>query len=238
MKNDGRRPEQGEGKDPSPSEGIAKILLSTAYLPPVQYMSKLLLAGEILLEDDENYLKQTYRNRCYIAAPNGPQPLTVPVERGSFHKVHIRDVRIDHSVPWETLHLRALNAAYRSSPFYEYYIDDLLAVYDAKPVFLFDLNLRLLETLREAIGITCHITTTGKYMRPAPGEDFPDFRESIHPKKKQPDPFFRPVAYHQVFDDRFGFLEGLSTVDLLFNEGPDSLQILRDTLFTGPGVRT
>ncbi len=217
---------------------VKKILLSTAYLPPVQYMSKLLLTGEVMLEDDENYLKQTYRNRCHIAGPNGLQPLTVPVEKGSFHKVHIRDVKIDHSMPWETLHLRALNAAYRSSPFYEFYIDDLTAIYKKKPVFLFDLNLWLLESLKEALDIDCRIRTTGKYVRPAPGEDIVDYRESIHPKKKRPDPLYHPVVYHQVFEDRFGFLEGLSTVDLLFNEGPDALQVLQRSLLPEDPVRT
>ena len=226
----------------SPAESarlpVKKILLSTAYLPPLQYMSKLILPGEVLIENDENYLKQTYRNRCYIAGPNGPQPLTVPVEKGSFHKVHIRDVRVDYSMPWDTLHLRALGAAYRSSPFFEYYIDDLTAIYKKKPVFLFDLNLWLMETLREALGIDCRIRTTGKYFRPSPGEDIADYRESIHPKKERPDPFYHPVVYHQVFEDRFGFLEGLSTVDLLFNEGPGALQVLKRSLLPDDPVRT
>ena len=226
----------------SPAESAGqparKILLSTAYLPPVQYMSKLLLPGEVLIENDENYLKQTFRNRCYIAGPNGPQPLTVPVEKGSFHKVHIRDVRVDYSTPWETLHLRALSAAYRSSPFYEYYIDELTAIYKKKPVFLFDLNLWLLESLKEALGIDRRIRTTGKYIRPLQGEDLLDYRESIHPKKERPDPFYHPVVYHQVFEDRFGFLEGLSTVDLLFNEGPEALYVLQRSLPGEGPVRT
>ena len=143
------------------------ILLSTAYLPSIRYMSKLLLTGEVLLEDDENYIKQTYRNRCYIAGPNGRQALTVPVGKGSFHKIHIRDLEVDHSMPWDTLHLRALNAAYRSSPFYEYYIDDLEKIYRRKPRFLLDLNLQLQEMIKEAAGIDCDIRYTGSYYRPS-----------------------------------------------------------------------
>jgi hypothetical protein len=203
------------------------ILLSTAYLPPVQYMTKLLLPGTILLENDENYLKQTYRNRCYIAGPNGPQSLTVPVKKGSFHKIHIREVKVDWSVPWDTLHLRAFSAAYRSSPFYEYYIDDLMKIYRKKPVFLLDLNRLLLEWVMEHTGISARLSYTEKYFTPAADKEVLDYRERIHPKKKEPDALFHPVRYHQVFDDRFGFLENLSIADLLFNEGPDSIGILR-----------
>jgi len=211
-------------------EGKRIILLSSAYLPPVQYVSKLLLTGEVLLENDENYLKQTYRNRCHIAGPNGPQTLTVPVEKGSFHKVHIRDVRVDYSVPWETLHLRALSAAYRSSPFYEYYIDALIRVYRQKPLFLFDLNLELLKVVLQETGIKCRITLTEKYYADTSEPHISDYRERIHPKKERPDPLYHPVVYHQVFADRYGFLGGMSIVDLLFNEGPDTLPILQRTL--------
>jgi hypothetical protein len=206
------------------------ILLSTAYLPSIQYISKLLLPGTVLLENDENYLKQTYRNRCYIAGPNGMQSLSVPVEKGSFHKVHIRDIRIDWSVPWDTLHLRTFNTAYRSSPFYEYYIDDLKEVYRQKPRFLFDLNLLLLRLLMETLGIDREISTTGNYYSAAPEDHVLDYRESIHPKKKPPDALYHPVVYHQVFDDRYGFVENLSTIDLLFNEGPDSVMVLRRSI--------
>jgi len=209
------------------------ILLSTAYLPSIRYMSKLLLTGEVLLENDENYIKQTYRNRCYITGPNGPQLLTVPVEKGSFHKVHIRDVKVDYSVPWETLHLRALRAAYQSSPFYEYYIDELKKIYRKKPLFLFDLNRALLEVVLQETGITCRITLTGKYFKKTASPRVLDYRESIHPKKERPDPLYHPVEYHQVFSDRYGFTGEMSIVDLLFNEGPDTLHILRRTLSAG-----
>ncbi len=214
------------------------ILLSTAYLPSIQYMSKLLLPGTVLLENDENYIKQTYRNRCYIAGPNGVQSLSIPVEKASFHKVHIRDVKIDWSVPWNALHLRALSAAYRSSPFYEYYIDDLKKIYQQKPLFLFDMNLRLLEQLTELLGIDCNISFTGTYYSPAPQDHLLDYRESIRPKKKKPDALYHPVEYHQVFDDRFGFLKDLSIADLLFNEGPDSRVLLRRCLPPSGSVRT
>ncbi len=212
-----------------PSFSGKKILLSTAYLPPLRYMSKLLLTGEVWLEGDENYTKQTFRNRCLIAGPNGPQALSIPVEKGSFHKVHIRDVRIDRSSPWEKLHLRALNAAYRSSPFYEYYIDDLMEVLERRPVFLFDLNLMLLERLLELTGISCTLHVTRKFT-PPDTEGVLDLRERILPKRQEEDPFFRHPVYHQVFEEKSGFLPGMSIVDLLFNEGPDTGKILKESI--------
>ncbi len=203
-----------------------RVLLSAAYLPPLQYMSKALINGEIWIEDDENYIKQTYRNRCIIAGPNGKEILTVPVERGSFHKVHIRDVRIDYDVPWQRLHLRALHTAYRSSPFYEYYIEELETIFRKKTRYLLDLDVMLLESLLQTIGIECRIRFTEKYVHEENETSYLDYRERIHPKKNREDPLFRHPVYHQVFDDRHGFLEGLSIIDLLFNEGPDTAQIL------------
>ncbi len=205
------------------------ILLSTAYLPPVQYFTKFLL-GKVLVEDDENYIKQTWRNRCLITGPNGPQILVVPVKRGSFHKVHIRDVEVDYELPWVSNHLRTFNTAYKHSPFYEYYIDDLAAILRERPRFLLELNRRLTVTLLDLLQVPASLSCTGKYFRPGTGKNVLDYRESIHPKKRIRDPFFRPVTYHQVFDDRYDFQPNLSVVDLLFNEGPESLAILRRSL--------
>src|SRR5512133_2136255 len=100
-----------------------KILLSTAYLPPVDYIGLITGADEVTIEKEENYIKQTYRNRCYILSPAGPQLLSVPVYEGSRHKILIRDVRIDYSKRWQHVHLRAIVSSYTSSPFFDFYFD-------------------------------------------------------------------------------------------------------------------
>ena len=205
------------------------ILLSTSYLPPIQYISKFLL-GKVLIENDENYSKQTWRNRCVITGPNGIQALVVPVKRGSFHKIHIKDVEVDYDLPWVRNHLRTFHTAYKHSPFYEYYIEDLEQVYRKKIRFLLGLNSTLLEILLKLPDLPAIISYTGKYYRPGSEENMLDYRESIHPKKRMVDPFFQPVPYHQVFEDRYEFQPNLSIIDLLFNEGPDSLSIIRQTL--------
>ena len=204
------------------------ILLSTAYLPPVQYLSKF-LSGNVFIENDENYIKQTYRNRCIIAGPNGLQTLVVPVKRGSFHKTHIRDIEIEQDLPWINNHLTTLKTAYQHSPFYEYYIDYFRPAFTKKTHFLLDLNTHLLKIILQLTGLSARFSFTGKYYNTMTKEEIWDYRETIHPKKIFDDPLFEPVPYHQVFDDRYPFQPNLSIIDLLFNEGSESLSILRRT---------
>ncbi|NOY36749.1 MAG: WbqC family protein [Chlorobi bacterium] len=198
------------------------IVLSTAYLPPIQYISKFIPDGKVLIEDDENYTKQTYRNRCLIAGPNGIQSLIVPVEKGSFHKTHIRDIRVDYQTRWVDMHKRAFDAAYSSSPFYEYYIDELTRVIENKPGFLLDLNTGLLELLLKLLSIDRPFSFTEKYIAHGDEKGFRDYRDRIHPKKSVADPLFSAIPYDQVFSEKYGFLPNLSVVDLLFNTGPDA----------------
>src|ERR1035437_8126277 len=97
-----------------------KILISTAYLPPTEYFSVISKADEILLEKEENYQKQTFRNRSYILSASGPLSLSIPVFQGSLHKTQIKDIKIDYSKRWQQVHLRAMTAAYSSSPYFEF----------------------------------------------------------------------------------------------------------------------
>ena len=126
-----------------------KILVSTAYLPPVEYFSLIHNADEVLIEREENYLKQTYRNRCYILSAHGPQVLSVPVYLGSFHKTPVKDIRIDYSKRWQQVHLRAMTASYRSSPFFEFYFEEIEKIISKNHEFLIDLNTELTEVILE-----------------------------------------------------------------------------------------
>jgi hypothetical protein len=196
------------------------MILSTAYLPNIQYFSKL-LCGKVIIEQHENYLKQTFRNRCEILTGNGIMPLAVPVKHtGS--KIKIRDVKIDYSDNWQRLHWRTINAAYRSSPFFIYYADGLLPFYSKKEEFLFDFNCKMLELLIELTGLKTEITFSGNYRY---GYD-EDYRYLITPKNRVADPAFSPVPYYQVFGNKFGFQPNLSILDLLCNEGNNSYSIL------------
>lgn len=203
----------------------ACAVLSTAYCPPVEYFMAAAMTGRILVETQESYIKQTYRNRCRIYACDGILSLTVPVSVRDGGR-DILSVRIDYTKPWLQQHERALISAYRTSAFFEYYQDDILSVLDSRPEYLFDLNTSLTVKLMELLGIRCEISFTTGYVREYP-PDFLDLRDCIHPKKTVPDIFRnRYKPYYQVFSERFGYIPGLSAMDLLFNEGPDAISYL------------
>ncbi len=198
-----------------------KIILSTAYLPPVAYFSIISDAEEILIEREENYLKQTYRNRCYILSANGIQSLTVPVLLGSFHKTCIKNIRIDYSKRWQQVHLGALSAAYRASPYYEYYFDAIERIISAKHEYLIDLNTELTTFFLESVKMKPRISFTSHF---APLNNYEgDFRYFFTPKKELRRDY---KEYLQVFSERHGFVPGLSITDLLFNTGPDASEFL------------
>jgi len=201
------------------------IYLSSAYLAPIQYYSKFILGEEIFIESCENYIKQTFRNRCTILSANGPMPLSIPVEHQKSLKYQTKDIRIAKQGNWQHLHWNAIISAYNSTPFFEYYKDDFQKFYSKEYNFLFDFNEELRMLICDLIDIdTSHIRYTEKYESGLNN----DYRETIHPKKdwKTLDPEFMVKPYYQVFSHKFGFVENMSIIDLLFNMGNESLIVL------------
>lgn len=194
-----------------------KLLISTAYLPPAEYFSLILRADEVLIEREENYRKQTFRNRCYILSANGTQVLTVPVYLGSLHKTPLKNIRIDYTKRWQQVHLRAISTSYRSSPFFEFYFEDIEKIIFQKHEFLIDLNSRLTEVLLKILGIKRSIGYSSCFIPVGEAEN--DFRYSIDPKKHSP---FVINEYSQVFNNE-GFVARMSIIDLIFNMGPESV---------------
>lgn len=209
-------------------------LLSTAYLPPVHYFTKLFAYPQVRIEQMDHYVKQTYRNRCVIAAPDGPLALTIPTVKPDTEKCPLRDIRISDHGNWRHLHWNALCSAYNHTPYFEYYRDDFAPFYEQKHyTFLVDYNEALIQLVCSLIDLTSQLSRTTTYQAEAPtGVD--DFRELIHPKRiaTEVDPMFRPVPYYQVFQERLGFLPNLSIADLLFNMGPESLLVLKQSVVT------
>lgn len=199
------------------------ICLSSAYLAPVEYYSAIAKAGNVLLEYCDYYEKQTYRNRCHIAAANGVMALSIPVEKPSGEKVLTRDVRISEHAGWQANHWRSIESAYNSTPFFEYYKDDFVPFYEKKWDFLWDFNLGLMMKVLELLELSPELSLTKKY-KTIPEESMLDLRGSIHPKKPGKSVELKP--YYQVFEQRFGFRENLSIIDLLFNMGNESQLVL------------
>ena len=139
-------------------------ILSTAYFPPVEYFFAVAHSDQVLIEQHEAYQKQSWRNRCRILSAAGPEDLSIPVVKEERLSRPIRDIRIDYGEPWLQHHVRAFAAAYNHSAYYEYYADDLLPILERKPVFLFDLNMALLEKLLALLGLDTPIALTDRFV--------------------------------------------------------------------------
>jgi len=194
-----------------------KILVSTAYLPPVEYFSLIAQADEVSVEREENYLKQSFRNRCYILSVHGPQLLSVPVYLGSQHKTPLKEIRIDYSKRWQQVHLRAISASYSASPYFQFYFENIEKIIKKNVEFLIDLNLELTESVLKMLKIKTKLTYSTNF-KPV-SEDENDFRYKISPKKETQ---FFVREYIQVFNSDNKFVHGLSIIDLIFNMGPEA----------------
>lgn len=197
-------------------------LLSSAYCAPIQWFQKLNRYDAVIIEQHDNFLKQTFRNRCVIATANGTQTLTIPVEKSDGDKCLMRDIRISDHGNWRRLHWNALATAYGDSPFFDYYADDLRPFYEKRFAFLLDFNMQMTAKLCELLDITPNISLSEEYVKDVEsGVD--DFRDAIHPKHPMPDADFIPKPYYQVYAQRHGFIPNLSILDLLFNMGNEAV---------------
>lgn len=197
-------------------------LLSSAYCAPIQWFQKLNRYDAVVIEQHDNFLKQTFRNRCVIATANGTQTLTIPVEKSDGDKCLMRDIRISDHGNWHRLHWNALATAYGDSPFFDYYADDLRPFYEKRFAFLLDFNMQMTAKLCELLDITLNISLSEEYVKDVEsGVD--DFREVIRPKHPMPDADFIPKPYYQVYAQRHGFIPNLSILDLLFNMGNEAV---------------
>ena len=216
------------------------MLLSTAYFPPVSYLA--LLARDVTLSPDrvlpshaqleawENYQKQSYRNRCRIYAADGPQDLNFPiVHDGNPFALPVRQIRVDYSTPWLVRTQRAIESAYRTAPFFDHYRDGLFTLMDHRIEGLLDWDLALTRWCLQQLRLPVELRLTDRYTPQNSGVYGEDLREAIHPKR--PNGILASLGlarpYYQVFAPKFGFIPDLSILDLLFNEGPDSILYLK-----------
>ncbi|MBQ9201583.1 MAG: WbqC family protein [Bacteroidales bacterium] len=210
---------------------MPEVLLTTAYFAPVSYYAYLWHSERACIEQCEHYHKQSWRNRCLLAAANGPMALTVPVEHEN--NQDIRSVRITENGHWRHRHWQSIASAYQSSPFFEYYEDDLRPLVEEPSLpLLFDFNELIRQRICELLDIHTPTALAEAFKPDYQSTDtLADLREEIHPKRDfRSLPGYRPKKYTQVFEGKFGFLPELSILDLLFNMGPESVLILRDSL--------
>ncbi|MDR1544835.1 MAG: WbqC family protein [Prevotellaceae bacterium] len=202
------------------------IYLPLAYAAPVAYYY-CLVNYDCEVEILANYHKQTYANRCYISTSQGVLSLTVPIEK-SDGKCLLKDTKIDNKTDWQTLHWRALQSAYNSTPFFEFYADFLVKLYEKKAVFLLDFNLNLQNEILNLLNYqNFNCSLSNSYKKVLQKNDF-DLRKMFDCKKNFVNlPFNLKAEYYQVFSQKYGFVENLSIFDLLFNLGNESRLYLK-----------
>lgn len=204
------------------------ILSHPLYLAPVPLYARLFTADGVIFDSETPFVKQTFRNRAVIATENGTQALTIPIVHTG-GKQPMRDIRISEHGNWRHLHWNAIVSAYRKSPFFDYYADDFAHFYEERDGFLMDFNLRLHAVVCELLGLELTTKTTDKERMEIGKNDIEDLRCIAEPTALTNIQGFTPQPHYQVFAQRHGFQPNLSIADLLFNMGPESLIILRDS---------
>ena len=198
------------------------LVLSSVYAGNLVYYSLIANSNKIILDVYENFNKQSFRNRCVIASPNGPLKLIIPVVRSS--KNIVKDVKIDNTQNWKKIHWKSLESSYRSSPYFEFYEDEFYSLYfKNKNDFLFDFNNKINLSILKCLGIETEIIISSSYVEK--DLEIEDFRNII-PSKSNVLEKFKEIKYNQVFQEKQSFLPNLSILDLLFNEGPLAKQFL------------
>lgn len=191
-------------------------LIYPTYFPNIAHYVAMVQADTVYFEVSDNYQKQSFRNRAEIYGANGKMALTVPVSYTQKNRQLYKDVKIANEDKWQLQHLKSLQSAYRMSPFFEYYIDDIMPLFEKKFTYILDLNLIGLELLSECLQLDLSSTKTERFEKDP--QDKVDYRMLVKRNFEVSD--LEP--YTQVFTEKHGFIPNLSILDLLFNEGPNS----------------
>lgn len=207
------------------------ILIELHYFPTIQYFSKFFSHPNLILEQHENYVKRSYRNRAHIATANGLLRLSIPLEKGKNQQQSIREVRISYDENWQTKQWTAICSAYGNAPFFEYYVDDFKPLFEEKTPFLFEHNLKVLNILFFVLDFKPPIQLSQNYLT-EPYDGLVDFRNKITPKTGEGpmDKTYQNIHYQQVFAEKNGYLSNLSILDLIFCKGPETMSILENSV--------
>jgi hypothetical protein len=192
-------------------------IFSTAYAAPTAYYATLFKCDLKWLEIHEHFIKQTIRSRCEIATANGTLMLSIPIHQRK-NNMPISMVCISYKESWQRQHLKSLETAYQSSPFFEFYIDELKQAYRVQPEYLLDWNALIHQLIMKWLKINLPLAPTISYHKEV--SDGKDFRLNEWPNDIV-------LPYHQVFESKFGYIKNLSVFDLLFNCGNQSLHYLK-----------
>ena len=197
------------------------ILIHPNYFPNIHQFTQIIKANNILFEVSDNYQKQTFRNRTYIYGANGKLGLFIPVIHTHKNRELFKDVKISYDSNWMDLHLKSLQSAYRSSPYFEYFEDDFIKLYSEKEKFLADFNIKCIKLISNLLDLDLDYKISGEYVEKT--NDIIDLRDLSNARKEKK---IDTPKYIQVFESKHGYINNLSILDLLFSEGPNSVSLI------------
>ena len=197
------------------------ILIHPNYFPNIHQFTQIIKANNILFEVSDNYQKQTFRNRTYIYGANGKLGLFIPVIHTHNNRELFKDVKISYDSNWMDLHLKSLQSAYRSSPYFEYFEDDFIKLYSEKEKFLADFNIKCIRLISNLLDLDLDYKISGEYVEKT--NDIIDLRDLSNARKEKK---IDTPKYIQVFESKHGYINNLSILDLLFSEGPNSVSLI------------
>lgn len=202
---------------------LVKSIIHPTYFPPVSNYV-IMANNEVIFEVEDNYQKQTYRNRTYIYGPNGKQLLSVPIIHTKSHgRQKYKEVKIENDFNWQKQHWKTLETAYRTSPFFEFYEDEIRPIFAKKHTYLMDLNFDIIELINDLLQVELSAKKNVSYIEKS--EDHVDLRKLSNAKTGENYNF---DEYIQVFSEKYGYMNNLSILDLLFNEGTNALTYLEN----------
>ncbi|WP_419868421.1 WbqC family protein [Chryseobacterium sp. CT-SW4] len=199
---------------------MKNVLLPVFYLPPISWFSVFLEAENRMLEQFENFPKQTYRNRANIYGANGKLSLIIPINHNG--KRVMKDIEVSESEDWRKLHWKSIKTAYQSSPYFEFYEDKFIRIFEEKEKYLLDFNLKSIEVIQQIFKTEKAYSLNEEYIK---NPEETDFREKFSAKSPSE---FEMEEYYQTFSDKLGFVKDLSVLDLICNKGPESLTYLKN----------
>jgi hypothetical protein len=199
------------------------ILIHPNYFPNIHQFTQIIKANNILFEVSDNYQKQTFRNRTYIYGANGKLGLFIPVIHTHKNRELFKDVKISYESNWMDLHLKSLQSAYRSSPYFEYFEDDFIKLYAEKEKFLVDFNIKCIKLISNLLDLDLDYKISSEYVEKT--NDIIDLRDLSNARKQKT---IETPKYIQVFESKHGYLNNLSIIDLIFSEGPNSVSLINN----------
>ena len=194
-----------------------QIILPTSYFGPIPYYSILVNSNNYIFEKNENFVKQTTRNRCSIYSSAGKLNLSIPRIRKNSSKTIIKDIRICYNEPWQKIHLKSIITCYNSSPFFDYYKEKISKIYESKENFLIDFNLKSHLLVMDFLKLNSSVNYTKFFEKINKSADYRNY--AFHSKED--------YTYDQVYSTKNDFIKDLSVLDLIFNLGPESIDFLK-----------